>query len=77
MTNGIKLFVKVTVGDLDFADDITLLQLCKQHLQELLNRMSKKAIKLGLRINSSKTKTMVSTDSPLHIRFENEKNQTG
>ena len=68
VTNGIKLSAKVTVGDLDFADDITMLQLCKQRLQEHLNRVSEKASQLGLRINSSKTKTIATTYSPFYIR---------
>ena len=55
MINGIKLSAEEIVGDLDFADDITMLQSCKQRLKELLNRISEKT---RIRINLSKTKTM-------------------
>jgi len=72
VTDGIKLLAEVTIGNHDFADDITMLRPCKQRLQELLNKVSEKASHLGLKIYSSKTKTMATADSTLHIKCGNE-----
>ena len=71
-TDGTEFSAELRVSDLDFANDITMLQFSKQRLQELLNRVSKKASQLGLRTNSSKINSMATIVSPLHISCGNE-----
>ena len=48
----------VVVTDLDFADDIALLSNNIQQAQELLQRVETSVAKVGLKMNSSKTKYM-------------------
>ena len=45
--------------DLDFADDITLLDTIWQGMAYLTTRIEKEAETVGLRINAAKTKLMV------------------
>ena len=66
----------ITVGnkilsDLDFADDVALLEMTKQRLQELLNKVSVKAEKVGLNINIDKTKSMATSGSPFELQHKN------
>jgi ribosomal protein S13 len=66
----------ITVGnkilsDLDFADDVALLEMTKQRLQELLNKVSVKAEKVGLNINIDKTKSMATSGSPVELLHKN------
>ena len=48
----------VVVTDLNFADDIGLLSNNIQQAQELLQRVETSVAKVGLKMNSSKTKFM-------------------
>ena len=45
-------------GDLDFADDITLISNTQHQMQEKTSLLGETSIKLGLRPNESKTKVM-------------------
>ena len=47
-----------TLGDLDFADDICLLNSTYEDMQEKTNVLSQQAAKIGLRINKKKTEIM-------------------
>ena len=46
------------LADLDFADDIALLESSWAGMSELTNRVEKEAATIGLRINAEKTKLM-------------------
>ena len=48
----------VAVTDLDFADDIALLSEQIEQAQEMLERVEKAAVEIGLHMNAKKTKTM-------------------
>jgi len=47
------------ITDLDFADDIVLLEDSWQGMAEIITRVEREAAAVGLRINVSKTKLMV------------------
>jgi hypothetical protein len=51
--------------DLDFADDVVLLEEAKQRLQLLLDTIADKAEKVGLIVNVGKSKSMDTFNSPL------------
>jgi len=51
--------------DLDFADDIVLLEGAKQRLQLLLDTIADKAEKVELIVNVGKSKSMATSNSPL------------
>ena len=55
---GIMWDTKRRLADLDFADDLALIAENPQILQEMTSSLEKNAAKVGLRINSEKTKTM-------------------
>ena len=48
----------VAITDLDFADDIVLLSNNIEQAKRLLNRVEKECLKIGLRMNAKKTKSM-------------------
>ena len=50
------------LADLDFADDIALLESSWAGISELTNRVEEEAATVGLRINADKTKIMVIGD---------------
>ena len=56
------------LSDLDFADDIAILETCKSRLQALLSSVQQKAKGFGLNINASKTKGMANSCSPMNIK---------
>ena len=56
--NGIRWKLTSKLDDLDFADDVVLLSSTKQHMQEKSSRMEEEARRVGLKINTGKTKTM-------------------
>jgi hypothetical protein len=56
------------LADLDFVDDIILMETKKKKLQDLLDVIREKASLIGLKVNSGKTKSMATSDSPLDIR---------
>ena len=58
--------------DIDFADDIALLSSNANHLQKKISDLNLNAIKIGLKINKKKTKTMQFVQSPPEITLENE-----
>ena len=66
-TDGIQLNPETRLSDVDFADDIAVLESCKQRLQELLDKVRERGGHVGLKINNEKTKCMATTDSPLSI----------
>src|ERR1700753_1258489 len=55
---GIKWNIMQKLEDLDFADDICLLSLTRQHMQEKTTKLQEIAELTGLEINTYKTKTM-------------------
>ena len=65
---GIQICDNKRLADLDFADDITLMEANKERLQDLLEVIREKASLLGLKINSDKTKSMATSDSPLGLK---------
>ena len=63
--------VKITsrqISDLDFADDVVLLEEAKLRLQLLLDAIDQKSEKMGLVVNVSKIKSMATSDSPLILK---------
>ena len=64
---GVKISSR-QISDLDFADDVVLLEEAKQRLQLLLDAIDEKAEKVGLAVNVSKTKSMATSDSPLILK---------
>ncbi|XP_065557815.1 uncharacterized protein LOC136025756 [Artemia franciscana] len=56
------------LSDLDFADDIAIFKTCKSQLQALLMSVQQKAEGFGLNTNTSKTKGMATSNSPLNIK---------
>ncbi len=55
---GIRWSFTKQLDDLDFTDDISLLSHRQQDEQQKLNWLSEEAKKVGLKINTKKTKTM-------------------
>jgi hypothetical protein len=60
------------LGDVDIADDTSLLDSCKQKLQHYLSQIRDAAEPFGLKISVNKTKSMANTGSPLNLRFNNQ-----
>jgi hypothetical protein len=60
------------LGYVDFADDISLLESCKEKLQHDLNQVRDAADPFGLKINTNKTKSMVNTGSLFDLRCNNQ-----
>ena len=56
--NGIRWKLTSKLDDLDFADDVALLSSTKQQIQNKTTQMDEEARRVGLRINTQKTKTM-------------------
>ena len=56
------------LADLDFADDIVLLEDAKDRLQLLFDEISEKALEVGLSINVDKSKSMSTSGSPLTLQ---------
>ena len=52
----------------DFADSIALIESNKTKLQDLLNTISENPGEFGLKINTEKTKSMATTDSPVTMK---------
>ncbi|XP_065580172.1 uncharacterized protein LOC136040034 [Artemia franciscana] len=65
---GIRIGEVKKLADLDFADDIALMERNKAKLQDLLNTIRENASRLGLKINTEKTKSMATTDYPLDMK---------
>ena len=65
---GIQIGEAKKLANLDFADDIALIESSKNKLQYLLNTIPKKVGYLGLKVKIEKTKSMALTDSPLNIK---------
>ena len=61
---GVKISSR-QISDLDFTDDVVLLEEAKLRLQLLLDAIDEKAEKMGLAVNVSKTKSMATSYSPL------------
>ena len=55
------------LADLDFADDIVLLEDAKDRLRLLFDEISEKAREVGLSINVDKSKSMSTSGSPLTL----------
>src|SRR5579871_3968764 len=64
---GIKWLKNKTLSDLDFADDVAILNTTPQQTQELTNKICTLAEQVGLQINASKTKIMELTNSTYNI----------
>ena len=58
------------LGDLDFADDICLLNSSQLDMQEKTKVLSQQAAKIGLQINKKKTETMRNFDVKTPIKLE-------
>ena len=56
---GIKIARRNT-NNLRYANDITLMTECKEELKSLLMKVKEKSEKVGLKLNSQKTKIMAS-----------------
>ena len=56
--NGIRWRFTSKLDDLDFADDIATLSATKQQMQDKTRRMEEEAKRVGLKINTAKTKNM-------------------
>jgi hypothetical protein len=65
---GIDIGEPARLEDLDFADDISLLETCKLRLQTFINSVKDAAEQFGLKINTNKTKSMATSGSPLDIK---------
>ena len=66
------------LGDLDFADDICLLNSSQLQMQEKTKVLSQQAAKIGLQINKKKTETMRNFDVKTPIKLEeDELNEVG
>ena len=65
---GIRIGEAKKLADLDFADDIALMERNKAKLQDLLNTIRENASRLGLKINTEKTMSMATTDYPLDMK---------
>ena len=57
------------LSDLDFANDIAILETCKSRFQALLLSVQQKAEGFGLNINANKTKGMATSGSPMNIKY--------
>ena len=55
---GIQWTLQSRLEDLDFADDLALLSYSEQHMQQKTNALAEEARKVGLLINTAKTKVM-------------------
>ena len=60
------------INDLDFDDDIVLLESSLQKAQVQLNTTAEGAKKIGLKINIKKTEFMTNTNSPDILTLNNE-----
>ncbi|XP_065557858.1 uncharacterized protein LOC136025795 [Artemia franciscana] len=69
--HGIRIAGKL-LQDVDFADDVGLIEADKQKLQEFLNKLAEKAEYFGLHINAPKTKAMSISSSPMGIQLGGE-----
>ena len=65
---GIDIGEPARLEDLDFADDISLLETCKLRLHTLINSVEDAAEQSGLKINTNKTKSMATSGSFLDIK---------
>ena len=70
MGYGVKVSNK-QLFDLDFADDVVLLEESKERLQQLLDTITENAENVGLKINIDKSKSMAITTSPLVLHCKN------
>ena len=69
-TLGIKWTDLTRLTDLDFADDLALLEESPQKLQLVTDKLVTTASKVGLRVSTEKTKIMtVKTDQPANIQI--------
>ena len=57
---GIKVFGR-NIINLIYADDTTLMAESKEELKSLLRKVKEKSVKVGLKLNIQKTKTMASS----------------
>ena len=57
---GIKI-AKRSINNLRYADDTTLMAESKEELKSLLRKVKEKSVKVGLKLNIQKTKTMASS----------------
>jgi len=70
-TRGIQWTLTERLGDIDFADDLTILAQRAQDMQESLRLLVKYAGQVGLKINVTKTKLMrMNTDTPCNLTVE-------
>ena len=67
---GVKVSNK-QLFDLDFGDDVVLLEESKERLQQLLDTIIENAENVGLKINIDKLKSMAITTSPLVLHCKN------
>ena len=56
--NGIRWKFTSKLDDLDFSDDLALLSSTRQQMQDKLNKLDQEARRVGLKINTEKTKMM-------------------
>ena len=61
-----------TLGDLDFADDICLLNSSHREMQEKTNALKQQAAKIGLQINRKKTEIMRNLNNQAPINLDSE-----
>lgn len=64
-------YPKEVVNDLDFADDIALLENSFEQAQAQLNRVAVEAMKIGLVINTQKTEFITNTSCKKNLTLNN------
>ena len=68
--SGITWTLTESLGDLDFADDISLLAHSHRDIQSKTKKLVRNAAKVGIHINEDKTKTMrnnCQTEDPVRL----------
>ena len=65
-TKGLKIDGEY-LSHLRFADDIVIFAETPQELQDMLQELAEKSLKVGLKMNISKTKVMTGKDIPIHV----------
>ena len=66
---GVKIS-KRQISDLDFVNNVVLLEEAKLRLQLLLDSIDEKPEKMGLAVNVCKKKSMAKSDSPLILKYK-------
>ena len=65
------IVITEVVNDLNFTDDIALLENAFEHAQAQLNTVAEEAMKIGLVINTQKTEFMTNTSCKKNLALNN------